>query len=141
MRSIFLLLGRIAYGAIFVFSPLFHFSPQTIGYAAQQGLPLAGFLVPASGLLALAGGVSVILGYKARVGAWLLVLFLVPVTLTMHAFWAVQDPMMAQMQQAMFLKNLSMIGGALMIAYHGPGPLSLDERRRAASSRTEPVIA
>jgi len=95
----------------------------------------------ATGLLALAGGVSVILGYKARVGAWLLVLFLVPVTLTMHAFWAVQDPMMAQMQQAMFLKNLSMIGGALMIAYHGPGPLSLDERRRAASSRTEPVIA
>jgi len=56
------------------------------------------------------------------------VLFLVPVTLALHNFWAVEDPMMAAMQQAMFFKNLSMLGGALLIAHHGAGPVSLDER-------------
>jgi putative oxidoreductase len=44
----------------------------------------------------------------------------------MHNFWAAPDKMAAQMQMAMFIKNLSILGGALMIAYFGTGPLSLD---------------
>jgi putative oxidoreductase len=80
-------------------------------------------------VIALAGGLSIVLGYHARIGGWLLVLFLVPVTLMMHKFWAATDPQMAQMQQAMFLKNVSMLGGALLIAHFGAGPLSLDARR------------
>jgi putative oxidoreductase len=48
----------------------------------------------------------------------------------MHAFWAVPDPMTRMMQQAMFMKNLAMLGGALLIAYWGAGPVSLDERVR-----------
>ena len=131
--------GRVFYAAIFLASPLFHFSPQAIGYAAQQGVPLAALLVPASGLLALAGGLSILVGYHARLGAWLLVLFLVPVTLTMHAFWGISDPMMAQMQQAMFFKNLAMLGGALLIAHFGAGPLSFDARVRARA--VAPAIA
>jgi len=74
------------------------------------------------------------LGYRARLGAWLLVLFLVPVTVIMHNFWAVTDPMMAQMQLGFFLANVSRIGGALLIAYFGAGPLSLDA---LASSRRQ----
>jgi hypothetical protein len=62
-------------------------------------------------------------------GAWLLVLFLVPVTLMMHNFWAVRDPMMAQLPMAMFLKNVTMLGGALLVSQFGAGPLSLDARR------------
>ena len=73
-------------------------------------------------------GISVLLGYRVRIGAWLLVLFLVPVTFMMHAFWAVPDPMMARMQQAMFMKNLSMLGGALLLTYFGAGPISVDAR-------------
>lgn len=129
------LVGRVQFAAIFLAAPLGHFSRQTIGYASQQGVPGAQWLVPLSGLIALAGGLSVLLGYKARIGAWLLVLFLVPVTLTMHNFWAVQDPMMAQIQQAMFFKNLSMLGGALLIARFGAGPLSLDARRSLKDRR------
>jgi len=125
------LVGRVLFAAIFLAAPLGHFSQQTIAYAAQQGVPGAQWLVPLSGLIALVGGLSVLLGYQARIGAWLLVLFLVPVTLTMHNFWAVQDPMMAQIQQAMFFKNLSMLGGALLITRFGAGPLSLDARRFA----------
>src|SRR5260221_5851154 len=109
------LLGRVLYSAIFVTTVFGHFSQQMIGYAANAGVPLPGVLVPLSGIIATAGGLSILLGYRARGGAWLVVLFLVPVSLTMHAFWAVHDPMMAQMQMAMFMKNLSMLGGALLI--------------------------
>jgi len=79
--------------------------------------------------VAVAGGLSILLGYRARIGAWLLVIFLVPVTLMMHNFWVVKDPMMAQMQMVMFMKNLSMLGGALLISQFGSGPWSLDARR------------
>ena len=58
----------------------------------------------------------------------MIALFLVPVTLMMHKFWAVPDPMMAQMQMIMFMKNISMLGGALLISQFGAGPLSLDAR-------------
>jgi putative oxidoreductase len=106
-----------------------HFSKHSIGYAASQGVPLASVLVPLSGVLALAGGLSILLGYRAKIGAWLIALFLVPVTLMMHKFWTVHDPMMAQMHLVMFMKNASMLGGAFLISHFGAGPLSLDARR------------
>jgi putative oxidoreductase len=121
-------LGRALFAVIFIVASIGHFSSKEIAFAAHQGVPFANLLVPLSGVLALAGGLSVLLGYKARLGAWMLIAFLVPVTLTMHAFWTVSDPMMAQMQQAMFLKNVSMMGAALLIAYFGAGPVSLDSR-------------
>src|SRR5688500_11252924 len=74
-------LGRLLYALIFVTSGLFHFSSGALDYARSNGVPAAGLLVPLSGLLALAGGLSVMLGVKARWGAALLVLFLLPVTL------------------------------------------------------------
>jgi putative oxidoreductase len=86
-------------------------------------------LVPLSGIFALAGGLSILLGYRAKVGAWLIALFLIPVTLTMHKFWAVHDPMMAQLQMVMFMKNVAMLGSALLISQFGAGPLSLDAGR------------
>lgn len=124
-------LGRVLFTALFLLAVPNHFTRDTIGYAVQQGVPLASLAVPLSGLLALAGGLSVLLGYRARLGAWLLVLFLVPVTFMMHPFWTVADLMMARLEMAMFMKNLSMLGGALLIAYFGAGPVSLDERRGA----------
>jgi putative oxidoreductase len=130
-------LGRALYSAIFIMSLLGHFSPQAIGYAAQSGVPAASLLVPLSGVIAGAGGLSILLGYRAKLGAWLIVLFLVPVTVMMHNFWAVTDPMMAQMQQAMFMKNLSMLGGALLIAHFGAGPVSLDARSSRHRAHTE----
>ena len=121
-------IGRALFALIFIASGFGHFSADTIGYAQHAGVPLASIAVPLSGVIALAGGLSVLLGYHARIGAWLLVLFLVPVTIMMHAFWAVPDPMMAKMQQAMFMKNISMLGGALLLTYFGAGPVSLDAR-------------
>jgi putative oxidoreductase len=123
------LLGRFLFALIFVTAGANHFSKQTIGYAASQGVPLTGIAVPLSGVLAIVGGLSILLGYRAKLGAWLIVLFLVPVTLMMHKFWGVQDPMMAQIQMVMFMKNVSMLGGALLISQFGAGPFSLDARR------------
>jgi len=97
-------------------------------YAASKGVPLASIAVPLSGIISLAGGLSIALGYRAKRGGWLIVLFLVPVTVMMHNFWAMTDPNMAQMQQIMFMKNVSMLGAALLIAHFGSGPLSVDNR-------------
>jgi putative oxidoreductase len=123
------LLGRFFFAAIFLTAGPNHFAKQTIGYAASQGVPLASIAVPVSGLLALIGGLSILLGYRAKVGAWLIALFLTVVTLTMHKFWTVTDPMMAQVQMIMFMKNVAMLGGALLLSQFGAGPWSLDARR------------
>jgi putative oxidoreductase len=124
------LAGRLFYSAIFVMTIVTHFMPQTAAHAASQGVPMANVLVPLSGVIATLGGLSIALGYRAKLGAWLIVLFLVPVTLWMHAFWKISDPQMVQVQQAMFMKNLSLLGGALLIAYFGSGPFSLDARSK-----------
>ena len=124
------LLGRFLFVLIFLMSGPRHFMSQTIAYAASQGVPMASIAVPFSGLLALAGSLSILLGYRARIGAWLIVLFLALVTPLLHKFWGVTDPMMYQMQMVMFMKNVSMLGGALVISQLGSGPWSLDSRRK-----------
>lgn len=132
MRYI-VLAGRVLYTLIFLMSFYKHFTKQTIDYAASQGVPFAEFLVPASGAILVLGALSILIGYQARIGAWLIVLFLVPVTLTMHNFWAVADPAAAAIQRTMFLKNVSMLGAALMLTHLGAGPLSLDARAKGES--------
>jgi putative oxidoreductase len=122
-------LRRFFFALIFLTAGANHFSKPAIGYAVPAGVPLASIAVPLSGVLAIAGGLSILLGYRAKLGGWLLVLFLVPVTLMMHKFWLVQDPMMSQIQMILFMKNVSILGGALLISQFGAGPFSLDARR------------
>lgn len=121
-------LARLLFVLIFIMSGPRHFLSQTIAYAASQGVPMASIAVPFSGVLAFVGGLSIVLGYRAKLGAWLIVLFLVGVTPMIHKFWVVTDPMMYQMQFVMFMKNVSMLGGALLITQFGSGPWSLDAR-------------
>jgi putative oxidoreductase len=131
------LIGRIFFSLIFLMTAFSHFSGESIAYAASQNVPLASVLVPASGILAILGGISIVLGYKAKLGAWLIVLFLIPVTIMMHNFWAIKEPMMKQMQMSMFMKNLSMLGGALLITYFGAGPMSIDDARKQDGIKTK----
>jgi putative oxidoreductase len=128
------LIGRILFSLIFLMSGLMGhlaMASQTAAYAASAGLPAPMALVVISGIIALLGALSIILGYKAKVGAWLIIIFLVPVTFTMHKFWTVTDPMQSQMAMSMFMKNMALIGAALMISYFGAGPISLDARTKA----------
>lgn len=122
------LVGRVFFSLIFILAGLNHFTKQMIAFAASQGVPVASIAVPLSGVIAVLGGLSILLGYRAKIGAWLIVLFLIGVT-PLHNFWAVKDPMMAQIQMIMFMKNVSMLGGALLISQFGAGPLSFDARR------------
>ena len=71
------------------------------------------------------------MGYKAKWAGWILFVFLIPVNFMMHPFWTLTDPMQKQMMMTFFLKDLSMTGGALFIAYFGAGPISLDARAEA----------
>jgi putative oxidoreductase len=127
--------ARFLFAIMFVLAGVNHFSSGSISYAASQGIPMADILVPISGVLALVGGLSVITGFHARVGAVLLLIFMIPVTFLMHNFWAVADPQMAQMQMSHFLKNISMIGGALLITFYGAGPFSVDNHMAKRKSR------
>ncbi len=119
------LTGRILFAIIFIMAGFSHFSSQAVAYANAAGVPAAGILVPLSGIISFIGALSIAAGYKAKIGAWALVIFLLPVTFMMHNFWAAPDAM-KQLQMSMFIKNLALVGAALFIAYFGAGPLSVD---------------
>ena len=127
MKFIFLL-GRILFSWIFIMKSIDHFSGKMIDQAMSAGVPLASFLVPFAGVLALLGGLSILFGYKVRFGACLLVIFLLPTTFAMHRFWASDDMLLMMMHQYCFLKNVSLLGASLMMIYLGAGPLSIDNR-------------
>ena len=119
-------IGRVLLSLIFLFSGISHFSGATISYAASMGVPFASVLVPISGAMAMVGGLSVLLGFHARMGALVLLLFMIPITFAMHAFWTFDDVTMAQNQMAHFMKNIAMMGGLLLIMFYGSGPVSVD---------------
>ena len=123
-----MLVARVLFAQIFILSSFGHFKTETIKNLGSK-VPYAEFLIPLSGALALVGGISVLLGYKAKIGGLLIALFLIPVTLMMHDFWNA-PPDMVMMQTINFQKNLAMLGGAIFLMYFGAGPLSLDARRR-----------
>ena len=131
--------GRILFSLIFLATAFTHLQPQTMAYAASHGVPAAHLLVPLSGILAIVGGLLIAFGFATRLGALLIVAFLIPVTLTMHDFWAVHDAAARQMQLANFMKNVALLGGALVIFAFGAGALSVDAwlvRHRIARGRT-----
>ena len=80
----------------------------------------------------IAGSLSVILGYKARIGASLLLVFLILATYYFHDFWNIEDVQKNQTQMIAFMKNLSMMGAMLMIMANGTGAMSLDKKSPAA---------
>src|SRR5512139_1762389 len=124
--KLLVLFGRILYTALFLISAPGLFTESAIQYASSQGVPMAEVSVPLAGVIALLGGLSVLIGYRPKEGAWLIILFLVPVTLLLHKFWDIADPAMAMVQQIHFMKNLSLMGAALLIVHFGSGPWSLD---------------
>jgi putative oxidoreductase len=130
LTGIIVVAGRALFALVFILASPRLFQPAAVNAAAQHGLPLAQILVPVAGVLAGLGGFSILLGYRAKMGAWLIAIFLLVVTPIMHNFWAIADPAMAQAQMVNFMKNISMLGGALLITQLGAGPWSLDARRR-----------
>jgi len=115
------LAGRLLLGGYFVLMGVNHFQNRKMmaGYAASKGVPLAGLAIPATGLLLLVGGFSVLLGLYPLLGLAALAVFLVGVTPKMHDFWNQRDPMQKMAEQASFLKNTALLGAVLALGVLG----------------------
>ena len=117
MQSAIFLVGRILFGGYFIYSGINHFRmlQPMAGYAQAKGIPAAKPAVAFTGLLLLIGGVSVLLSLYPTIGAAALVIFLVPVTFTMHAYWKVKDPLAQMAEKVNFMKNIALLGAALLL--------------------------
>ncbi|KPK11466.1 MAG: DoxX family protein [Acidithiobacillales bacterium SG8_45] len=96
----------------------------TAGYMASKGIPLASVALVITIIIEIAGAAMIIVGYKARLAAAVIFLWLIPVTFIFHAFWAVPQEQV-QTQFIMFFKNIAMMGGMLLVIGLGSGPKSL----------------
>ncbi|MBE9166143.1 DoxX family protein [Pleurocapsales cyanobacterium LEGE 06147] len=120
------LAARICLSLIFIKAGISHilgFS-DTVSMMAQQGLPLPNILLIGTIVFQLLGSISLLLGYKVRIGSILLIIFLIPTTLIFHNFLA--DPN----EINDFFKNIGLIGGLLMVIYAGAGAISLDAQTK-----------
>ncbi len=114
------LIGRLLFVATFVLSgSMVHLVGyrEGVGYARAYGSPLPEIGVPLTGVMAVAGGAMIALGVWADLGALLIVAFLLLITPIMHAFWRETDAQTRQMQNVNFMKNVAMLGGALILFY------------------------
>jgi putative oxidoreductase len=127
------LAGRILMSVLFLISGFFKIGgySQMVAYSSSKGLPMASVAIACAAVIELAGGLAIIAGFQTKVAAWLLFLYLIPVTFLFHNFWAMQG---VEQQQNMidFLKNVSIMGGLVILATYGAGPYSVDHSRAKA---------
>jgi putative oxidoreductase len=124
------LVGRIALVAIFIqsgFGKLANFA-GTAGYIASRGLPMPTVLAAITVVVELGLGLAIAVGFKTRISALLIAIWLVPVTLLFHNFWS-SPPDQVMMQKIHFMKNVAIFGGMALLIAFGPGRWSLDGGR------------
>ncbi|MBL8343162.1 MAG: DoxX family protein [Rubrivivax sp.] len=125
LALMFILAGFSKFGAL----------AGTAGYIASKGLPLPSVLAFLTAALEVVAGIALAVGFKARWAALALAVFTLLATLLFHNYWAMPADQQ-YMQQLMFMKNLSVTGGLLMVFAFGAGPLSIDARRGSATLAT-----
>ena len=120
-----ILLGRILLAAIFIFSGFGKLADigGTAGYFGSIGLPVPLLTAWIVALLEFFGGLAVLIGFQTRIAALLLAACTLASAFVAHLDFA------DQMQMIMFMKNLAITGGFLVLAAHGAGALSVDARR------------
>ena len=128
LRGPLTVLGRLLLCTIFLLAAVGnkvpHFS-DVANVMESVGVPAPQFMLAGAIVFLLAGSLSVIAGYKARIGAVLLLAFLALASYYFHPFWKLEGQ--AQQEQMVhFMKNLSMMGAMLFIVANGSGPMSLD---------------
>jgi putative oxidoreductase len=123
------LIGRVLIAAIFAYFgylKAMNFDGTT-AYFARWGFPLPQVSALLAVVFELGGGILLILGWKTRAVAWLLVLYTVIATAVAHRYWSYPADQ-AFNQMSHFFKNVSLIGALLYLAAAGPGPLAVDRR-------------
>jgi putative oxidoreductase len=132
-QAIPVVIGRILLALMFVLAGIGKLTglEGTAGYIASKGLPAPMVLAVAVGVLELVAGVLLIIGWQARWAALALAVFTVVASVIFHNYWAMPAEQQ-MMQQLMFMKNLAVTGGLLIVFAYGAGTLSLDARRATA---------
>ena len=128
LSGLSVLIGRILIASIFVFSAMDKITnfQGAVAYSHSVGIYTGlTFLLISATILEIIGSISFILGYKIKVGAVCLLVFMIPVTILFHGFWRYTGQQ-ASMQMINFMKNVCMTGGILFIFGMGAGPFSLD---------------
>ncbi|MEQ8787095.1 MAG: DoxX family protein [Pirellulaceae bacterium] len=127
--------GRVFLSAIFLMSGVHKITAWSATAESMRGegmpeqavpLLLAGAIV-----FELGGGLSVLLGLKARLGALALIVFLIPTTVIFHDFWTYGEASAMQNQMQHFMKNLAILGGLFFVLGSGPGCCSVDSLYRS----------
>jgi uncharacterized membrane protein YphA (DoxX/SURF4 family) len=115
--DVVVLIGRVIFALLFLSSGVGHLmqTDSMAGYAQARGVPSPRVAVQLSGLLLLVGGLSVLLGVWADLGALLLLLFLVPTAVLMHGFWRETDPNARQLETIQFTKDIALAGAAFAL--------------------------
>lgn len=117
--SFLFVIARILFSIIFIMSGIGHMTntSQMGEYAKSKDVPFPHTAVFFTGVMIFLGGISVLLGLWVEIGAWLLIIFLIPTAFIMHDFWTVDDPMQKQNEQIHFLKDMGLAGGAILLWY------------------------
>ncbi len=116
------LTARILFTLIFFLSGITHFTAmQSYIDLMPAPIPFRAFWVTISAVVELVGAAMILFNYRPRLGAWLIVIFLIPVTIVVHgtAIVTLSDPVMRGVNVSMFLKGLAMIACALFITQFG----------------------
>ncbi len=115
--DLIIVIGRILFGGFFLMSGINHFTKldAMTGYAKYKKLPAAKLGVLISGLMLVIGGISIILGYYADLGALLLAIFLVLAAVIFHNFWKETDATAKQNEMLGFMKDIALAGAALIL--------------------------
>jgi len=122
------LIGRIILGLFYLYYAMNHFRNAEMinGYTALKGVPMADKAVLGTGIMMALGGLSLITGILPTIGAIIIVIFLLPMTIMIHDFWTVEDLMARLGKQANFMKNVALMASTVMfLAIPQPWPLSL----------------
>ena len=136
MSGILGVVGRAMLVAVFFMSAIGNKIPkfnEVAGYMASEGVPMPKLMLAGAILFLVAGSVSIVSGYRARIGAGLLLVFLLLASYFFHDFWTFEDAMKRQNEMIQFMKNLGLMGAMVMIIANGVGPLSFDARRSVAT--------
>lgn len=130
LQSVLTVVGRVMIATIFLMSAVGNKIPNfsgIVGYMSSEGVPTPQVMLVGAIVFLIAGSVSIILGYKAKIGAGLLLVFLVLATYFFHDFWTFEGQE-REMQMIQFMKNLSMMGTMVFLMANGSGRASLDSR-------------
>ena len=127
MKAAFLI-GRLVFGGFFLYNGINHLKERkSLGqYAQAKNVPLADAAVAATGVVLIAGGASILLGVKPKLGTAAIAGFLAGVSPVMHDFWRVSEPNQRMNEMINFSKNMALLGSALaLMGVDEPWPASV----------------